>query len=264
MKKELYLLIYLFLFLSVSLVVHSEPLKVNFGYQDSSNYPFQTGDGRHINMEKPGIAVEMLRLIQKKVNIDIVFKRLPWPRGLVELKTGKIDGLFNASYKPKRLEFGAYPMKNGQIDLDRYSYNNSYCLYKIKGSAISWDGIKFDNLNKGIIVVRGFSIVDDLNKMGIIVYETNNTTKCMNLLVYGRADGVASLELAGDAILRGNESKFGTIVKVKPPLKTKAYYLMLSHQFVEKHSELAETIWDAIAEVRESDKLKMLNKKYFQ
>lgn len=66
-----------------------------------------------------------------------------------------------------------------------------------------------------------------------------------------------------DSILRENKKKFGNIIKVKPPLKTKTYYLMLSHQFIENHPELSEAIWDAIAGVRESDKMKQLNKKYF-
>ncbi|MCP4367583.1 MAG: amino acid ABC transporter substrate-binding protein [Deltaproteobacteria bacterium] len=262
MKNKAIFIIFVFLFINVGLVVYAEPVKVTFGYQDSKNYPFQTGDGLHINWEKPGIAIEMIQLIEKKVNIDITFKRFPWKRGLVGLEKGTIDGLFSASYKPTRLKFGAYPMKNGQIDQDRRSYYNSYCLYKINGSPISWNGIEFANLKYGLSAVRGFSIVDDLRKKGISVYESSNTTKCMDLLIHGRVDGVAALELAGDSILRGKKNIFGKIIKVKPPLRTKAYYLMLSHQFIGRHSELSEAIWDAIAEVRESDELEMLNKKY--
>ncbi len=115
----------------------------------------------------------------------------------------------------------------------------------------------------GLTAVRGFSIVDDLRKKGIFVHELNNTTKCMKLLAQGRTDGVAALELAGDSILSENKNKFGKIIKAKSPLKTKAYFLMLSHQFIERHSELAEAIWDEIAEVRDTDEIKMISKKYF-
>ena len=265
MKKRavFIILLFLLLFINWNLVVFAKPVKVTFGYQDSSNYPFQTGDGTHINWEQPGVAVEMLKLVEKKVNIDITFERYPWKRGLIELKSGRIDGLFSASYKPDRFKFGAYPVKNGQIDQYRRSYYNSYFLYTINGSPISWDGKEFFNLKYGLTAVRGFSIVDDLRKKGIFVHEFNNTTKCMKLLVQGRTDGVAALELAGDFILSENKNKFGKIIKAKLPLKTKTYYLMLSHQFIERHSELAEAIWDAIAEVRETDKMKMISKKYF-
>ncbi len=256
--------IFLLLFINVVFVVYAKPVKVTFGYQDSSNYPFQTGEGADINWEKPGIAVEMLKLIEKEGNIEITFERLPWKRGLDRLKKGIIDGLFSASYKSERLAFGAFPMKNNKVDEEKRSYYNSYSLYKISGSSISWDGKKISNLRYGLSSVRGFSIVNDLRKMGIKIYEYNSTAKCMRQLVEGRIDGVAALELAGDSILFGDKKRFAKIVKVKPPLKTKAYYLMFSHQFIQKNPELAKTIWNAIARVRESEQIKGINRKYFK
>lgn len=242
----------------------ADTVAVTFGYQDSSNYPYQTGDGARINWEKPGVAVEHLQHVEKMMNIRIRFKRFPWKRGLVWLQEGNIDGLFSASYKPERTVFGAYPVKRGQVDQDRRSYYNTYYLYKIKGSPLSWDGKAFDNLKFGLSAVRGFSIVSDLKKMGILVHEFNNTTKCMNLLIQGRVDGVAALELAGDSIVSENQRRFERVTKVEPALKRKAYYLMLSHQFIEKHPDLSETIWHAIATVRESDVMKTIHKKYTQ
>jgi len=37
-----------------------------------------------------------------------------------------------------------------------------------------------------------------------------------------------------------------------PPLATKPYYLMLSHQFVGNHPEMAQQIWDTIKIIRET------------
>ena len=52
-------------------------------------------------------------------------------------------------------------------------------------------------------------------------------------------------------------------MKVKTALKTKAYYLMLSHQFIKKYPEFSEVIWDTIEEVRESEEMSVINKKYY-
>ncbi len=265
MRAKLILTCALFGILSVLFAndVKSEPLKVKFAYQYSSNYPFQTGEGT-IDWKKPGIAVELLMLAGKKLDIDIEFTRVPWKRGLHELKEGQTDGLFNASFKTKRLEYGAYPMKGGVADQNRKSYSNSYVLYKIKGSPVQWDGKTFKNLNTPIVTTRGFSIVDDLIKMGIKVREANSTLLNFKMLANGRVDGVAALELAGDFILDKNKEQFSNIEKALPPIKTKPYYLMLSHQFIKKNPKLAEEIWNTVAVVRESEEFRQITGKYFQ
>jgi len=240
------------------------PLKIKFAYQYSSNYPFQTGEGNEIDWEKPGIAVELLMLAGEKMNIDIEFIRLPWKRGLHELKFGRIDGLFNASFKTERLEFGVYPMKEGVVDQHRRSYTNSYVLYKVKGTPIQWDGKTFHNLTRSIGATRGFSIVDDLIKQGIRVEEANSTSQNFERLINGRIDGVAALELDADYIVETYKDKFSNIEKAQPPLVTKPYYLLLSHQFVKMYPELAEEIWNTIAVVRESEEFKQRTQKYFQ
>jgi polar amino acid transport system substrate-binding protein len=267
MEKSMKILIKIALTFILSLttsLAFANDVELIFGFQDSSNYPFQTGEGSEINWQKPGLAVEMLQMVGKRLNINISFKRFPWKRGLYQLKTASIDGLFSASYNTERLEFGAYPMKNGKINESRRSYDNSYYLYKHKDSTVSWDGERFSNLsNQGLASIRGFSIVNDLRKRGLKVNEFNNTIKCLEMLVIKRVDGVASLELATDSILKNNTLEFENIEKVSPALKRKPYYLMLSHQFTERHPDLAEAIWKTISEIRTSDDFKQLLGKYF-
>ncbi|MCP4346774.1 MAG: transporter substrate-binding domain-containing protein [Desulfobacterales bacterium] len=265
MKAKLILTCMLFGMLPVVFAddVRSESLKVKFVYQYSGNYPFQTGEGT-IDWKKPGIAVELLLLLGKKLDIDIEFSRVPWKRGLHELKKGQKDGLFNASFKKKRLEYGVYPMKDGVADQNRKSYSNSYVLYKIKGSPVQWNGKAFSNLNGPIVATRGFSILDDLIKMGIKVRETNSTLVSLRILSRGRVKGIAALELAGDYLLDKNKEDFSNIEKVLPPIKTKPYYLMLSHQFIKKNPKIAEEIWNTVRDVRESEEFKQVTGKYFQ
>jgi len=242
--------------------LNAKPDTITFAYQNSHNYPFQTGTGANINWGKPGLLLEMLKIVEKEIDIKIKFVRFPWKRALFELKSGKVDGLFEASYKKKRLDFGKYPLKNGKIDTNRRTNYNSYFLYTLSGSDVQWDGINIKNLKKGICAEREYSIVDDLRRSGIAVHEQNNTKKCLELLNNNRIDAVAALEMATDKILEQEQSKFKNLKKLQPALKNKVYHLMLSHQFTKKYPELSEYIWDTLEKVRNSNEMMDIRKKY--
>jgi len=264
MKKEvIFKVCFIFCLTTVS-ILYANPVNITFAYQNTNNYPYQTQNSNTTNWDKPGTLVEMLKIVEKNMNIKISFIRVPWKRALFDLRDGTVDGLFEASYKEKRLKYGLYPTKNNKIDETRRTNYNSYFVYKLKDSELSWDGTSFKNNNQGICAEREYSIVDDLRNKGVIVHEFNTTTKCMELLSNGRVDGVAALELAGDSILNQNKNMFKNIIKVEPALKTKVYYLMFSHQFIQKYPKFSEEIWDMVEKVRESQEMKIINRKYFQ
>jgi len=254
-----YILLFLIL---LNISAYSKPLEIIIAYQNTDNYPFQTQNSQETNWKKPGVLLEMFKIVEKKMNIKIHFKRYPWKRALFEMKHGKIHGVFSASYKTKRLEFGRYPRNGKEVDESRRTHYNSYSLYKKSSSNISWNGKTLKNITKKICAERAYSIVDDLKKMGFDVYEVSYTSKCIELLYNNRVDAFAALELAGDSLLK--ENKYQNIVKVKPALRTKAYYLMLSHQFVKKHPKLSEEVWDTIQIVRDSKEIESIYKKYFK
>jgi len=257
-------LLFFILMITLTSISYAKKTELLFAYQNSDNYPFQTGNSQDIDWGKPGIILELLKIVEKEADIKINFKRLPWKRALFELKNGHVDGVFAASYKSKRLAFGAYPKNNGKVDESRRTHVNSYSLYTLKKSKVTWDGKTFKNLSTHVCAERAYSIVDDLQKMGVKVYEVNNTKKCMELLANGRVEAVAALELAGDAILKNQKNLYVKIQKLQPTLKTKAYFLMLSHKLVEKESGISKKIWDTIKAVRESKEMMDINAKYFQ
>ena len=65
-------------------LAQANPLKL--GFQDTDNTPYQLGEGSTINWEKPGIAVELIKAVVTKLNLNAEFRRLPWKRGLEALK----------------------------------------------------------------------------------------------------------------------------------------------------------------------------------
>ena len=259
MKFFKYIVFFLLIF---NTSLYSKTNEITIAYQNTISYPFLTGNSNTTNWDKPGALLEMMKLVEKKIHIKIVFKRVPWKRGLFELKSGEVDALLAASYKKERLDFGVYPTKNKQIDISKRTHYNSYYLYKIKNAPTLWDGKTFTNVSKGICVEREYSIVSDLRKNAVLVHEFNSTLKCMDILNNDRVDAVAALEFTGDYIIK--QTKYKNIVKVNNALKTKVYHMMMSHKFVNAHPKLSELIWDTIEKVRESQEMKNIYNKYLE
>ncbi len=245
--------------------IMATPQKVLFVYEDKHNFPFYMDKGTEINWKKPGVSIEMLKLVESKLNITVQFARQPWKRCKIELQNGRVDGIFNASFKPERIKIGVYPTKNGKVDPSRRITTITYVLYTLKDSLLRWDAKnkKIYNVTGNIGAPYGYSIADDLIKWGIPVEESSTTYTDFQKLIRDRVDGVAALELAGDFYLKKYPDRFKDIKKISPPLVTKPYYLMLSHQFVKKYPQLSEKIWNALAEIRVKEFNKIIQK-YFQ
>ena len=242
----------------------AEPVKLIFISEDIDNFPYETGNGETFLPERPGITVELLQRVAQRLHIEIEFKRFPWKRCFAELQQGRATGLFSASFKPERQEAGAYPMQGEQLDRTRRMYTSAYILYVLEGTAVQWDGATFLSPPKNIGAMRGYSIVDDLKKMGLSVTETKDIYVAFKQLHNGNLDAAAALELAADAILEQHRGEFPHIRKVALPLVNKDYYLMLSHQFIQKSPQLAEEIWNALREIRESEAFQRDMQHYFQ
>ena len=261
-KQGLFKKVIVAIFLStISFIISAETV-FTVAYEDKVQFPYYMGASSKVPTEKPGAAVELIQLIEKKIpGVKVVLKRYPWKRCLQELAKGTVDGAFNASFKESRLKFGAYPWKGGSVDTERRLTTIAYFFYKKKGAEFSWDGSTVSGNSKKIGAPAGYSIVGDLKKMGIKVSEAPSSTNNLKKLMSGRVSAVALQEVTGDYYINKSE-QFSDIEKVQPALKTKPYYLMISHQFKNENSDLAEKIWDAVAQLRE-EKLQDLTEKYF-
>ncbi|MCP3927134.1 MAG: amino acid ABC transporter substrate-binding protein [Desulfobacterales bacterium] len=263
-KLLIHLLFFLMLCTTVASASYSSSIKLVFAYEDKQNYPFYL-DSKKINWEKPGVSIELLKKLESELPVRLEFKRQPWKRCKYNLKNGAVDGIFNASFSTERMKIGVYPMINGSVDISRRITTLSYYLYKFHTSSVIWDDkIKsIRNMGSPICAPLGYSIVKNLKKWGIPVVEKNHVSDCFRILSFnnGKISGVATLEFDGDLYLTKNDDKIHGIKKVMPPLVSKPYYLMLSHQFVSQHPELAEQIWDTVKKLRKAW-LEPLLKKY--
>lgn len=239
-----------------------EFIDLTIAYENKEQPPYYLGNTENILENSPGIAVEMIKRLEIYIpEIKIKFKRYPWLRCLTYLQHGVVDGIFNASFKKERLKVGAYPYKNNQVDPSKRITTISYSLYKLKTSEFIFDELSQMKEKPMVGATRGYSIVGDLRKQGILVDESKSTQNAFNKLLKGRNIAVAAQDVTGDYLLSKYSEKFHHIVKVSPPITTKPYYLMLSNQFIKKHPELSEKIWRTIATIREEE-LNELSAKY--
>jgi len=230
--------------------------------ENKQDFPTVMGNSSQVLKTKPGMGIEAVYRLEKKLNIKIKIKRLPWKRCLAEMQKGHVDGVFTASYKEKRKKFGRYPEINGKVDISRRFTSSSYALYRLKGSDVQFDGKNFSVKGK-VGAPLGYSIVDDLKKKGLVVDESPNTLNDFKKMLKGRIAAVAALEMTGDYYLMINQDLNEKIEKVSPLIVEKPYFFMLSHQFYKENKDLAEKIWDTIADIRRDSEFQKLLKNYF-
>ncbi len=261
--KKLFLTLILVMFSAVSFSLASaEPLV--WVTDDTPGDPYIIGGGTNFNPDLPGIEIEIYREVAKQLNLDVTFKRMPWKRCLKLIEYNKVQGVFPASFKEKRMEIGAYPMKDGQVDPTRRTRNNTYYLYKIKSSSISFNGSAFENVNGMIGAPLGWAIVDDLKKFQIEVKELPIHENSLDILMRKSIDGFVCLGTVFDGYIKRNPTKYQDIVKVPLPIWEKPYYLIQSHAFVEANPELARKIWDTILSIKESEAFSDIVDKYLE
>jgi polar amino acid transport system substrate-binding protein len=219
-------------------------------YEDKPLPPFYMGNGAEIDPGAPGVSVELLRDVAAAAGIDIQFVRLPWARCLKSLQRGEVDAIFNASFKEERQEAGVYPMAGGKPDPARRITTLAYMLYRYKGSPVTWDGHTIGGLGEAPVGAQaGYSIIEDLTRMGVKAEESADTATIFKKLASQRIPAAAQLQASGDAAMASGA--YPSIEKLALPLVTKDYFVMFSHQYYDGHREAAERLWAKLAELRD-------------
>lgn len=236
---------------------------VRLVYEVTPNPPRHLGAGTEIDWRKPGLTLELLRLVGARLDVDFRFQRVPWKRGLFLVEQGLADGLFHTSYLPEREALLAYPRRpDGTVDAARAIFEQSYMIYVRKGSPLRWDGLAFENLEGPVGVIASYSVASDLRRMGVTVSEERSLMINLRKLLEGRIAAAAELQSMTDPVIAGHPVFAGRIEKLLPPFISKPYFLTFGHDFQRRAPELAERIWDAIAAVNASPAFAAVAKSY--
>lgn len=220
-------------------------ISVRLCHDDIDSYPWLLKD-------RPGLNVLLLRAVETQAAVRFELQSAPWRRCLHYLQTGAVDGVFAASYSPERARIGRFPMAGERPDATRAMMLDSYSLYRLRSSAVAWDGrtLRVDGL---VGAQQGYSIVEQLKELGVEV-DDGATAAERNLqkLAAGRVAATALLTLEADRLIRADAVWREIIEKISPVLIEKPYFLIFSRSFFARHEVVAEEIWRRIRSVRES------------
>lgn len=248
----------------LSFSASASPQEIKLVFEVKENPPYYLDEGTDINWDKPGITLELLRLVQQQLGLNFTFERVPWARALKMTEHNQAQGVFRSSFKQSRTKIGVYPMINGSHDPSMKIMDQSYYLYKKKGHPLSWNGKQLSERNPNIGAVIGYAIIDDLKKLGAKVTELTSQQSGLEMLLLGRIDGWADIQTMSDTRINESPELRKYIRKIEPALANRPYYLMFSHQFFEENSELANKIWSTIKDIRSSDQYTNIASRYIQ
>lgn len=234
---------------------------VRLSYETKANPPRYLGEGTTIDRQRPGLTIELLRLVEPRVGVRFEFVRVPWARSMYLLETNQVDGVFHGSWVAERERFAAYPMKDGRPDASRSIFTQSYHLYARKDTRLAWNGEQLA-VNGPVGTTRGYSVARWLQEQGVRVEEENDLPSSLRKVLAGRLEAYAELENMAAAVIASHRDEMRDLVKVQPALRTVPYYLMLSKGFVAREPALAERIWSAIGEALRSPEYRELESRY--
>ena len=97
------------------------------------------------NGKQTGLLVEVVEEAFKRAGYRIEIRLMPWARCILEVKDGKIDGIFSIYLTPERQEFLSYA--------DEILMTQVQAIFVRKDSAITFDGdlTKLSELRMGIV-----------------------------------------------------------------------------------------------------------------
>lgn len=197
-----------------------------------------------------GLNFELLNQVATRLELSFDYQSMPWKRCLEQLKANQVGGAFAVSFNPGRLALGAYP-GGAQPDPARRMHIDRYMLMRKKGTAIDWDGRQLTHVNGAIGFQLGYSVGDFLRAMNVPVDEgSQRASELAQKLIAGRLAGAALG--GGDAVSLMNGPLASQLEVLPLPLVEKPYFLILSHALVAANPQLAERIWKAVEEARNS------------
>lgn len=240
-----------FLLIGGLLLGHSRQAQaLTLCYEDAKNTLGNTSDRQAQNYH-------LLTQAAAKAGLRVKLLPLPWKRCLSQVAKGVVDGALDASYTPERARFAAYPTTpDGLPDAKRSIRSIGYSLYRNKGSPVSWDGQRVLHLTGPVGLQLGYSIGEDLQRLGVPVAEfAGDAEVLLKRLAAGQIQLVAVLTDEGDALL-DDPALGGVVESLQPAFSLKPYFLIVHNRYYANHRTTVETLWTHIAQVRDSQAFK--------
>lgn len=215
-------------------------------FEDTDVLPWRT-------RQKTGLNFTLLNAVAERMSLDFHYQGRPWRRCLDALRSGRVDGSFGMSYTPERAAFIVYPAGN-PTDVDKRMFDGGYVLVRRRGTDVAYDGTQIRGLDGPVGTEPATSITQDLRRRG---YDVDDEAPSPRALLRKLASGRIGAAAVGTDQMnqqwQTGEAWLDGLEVLPVPLVDKPYFLVFSQAFVTSHPQLAERIWDSIAEVRDSE-----------
>ncbi len=170
------ILITILLSLSAFNIVLGEPIKMA-----CNHFP-------PLKIENPidghlGFDVEVLKHVFQQTNLNLNIEFLPWKRALLKAKTGEFDGLCSCSFNKERSEEFYFSDEIGRNSIGFFSLNE-LPFKKLE---------EYKDLKIG--VVRGYTLEQELIKVGIKPIAHSNELNLLKMLELKRIDAIYSFRV---------------------------------------------------------------------
>lgn len=216
----------------------AQSLRLRLCTLDRPFYPYTMPDGS-------GEAQLWLRHAAHGQRIEISNTTAPRARCLEQLRVGETDALI-AVFVEERRAFGVYPPGSERADETYALVIPRFRVYRLRGSAVSWNGSSFSGLGDGSVAVQaGFAQAKQLVAIGAAV-DTGASTTEQNLqkLALGRVAAVLALESEAQPIV--DHAYSNRIEALPTPFTVAPLYLLVNRTFYTRHRERIDALWHAI------------------
>jgi len=211
--------------------------------QAASPYTFPTKDG---TMQI------LIKMAAKQANVPVSFKVQAWKKCISDVRDGNLSGLVNAGYTPFHAEYAAFPMASGHPNTMQALARMDVMAYKLKSSAITWDGQKFASQSKPVLMAAGFATISDRLKNLNISYDdtTKEPLKNFYKMIAGQGDVVLGFTDEMNALIGAHKDIQDKVEMLPQKFMTTDYYAPVGKKFYDTHKEQVEALWKAIAKVK--------------
>ncbi len=222
---------------------------LKFCYQDTPLPPYYLGAGNETPLSMPGATIEHLKTVLHKIpELELQLVRFPWNRCLKYLQQGKVDALV-ANYSKNREALGVFPGSQGNPDEAKMFTKQDICLVTNHELAKSWNGHFFATKDKVTLMRQTNRIaVDPAMAARFHFVDGSQQANSLQMLSQGRVQAVTQVCAIAGQKVQANSFDPQTMVMLQPPIQQLHGYLIFSHQYYQSNADIAEKLWQQLAE----------------
>jgi len=197
-----------------------------------------------------------IKMAAARIGIDVNLTPLPFKRCRDSVDANLVAGILGAGYTPQNESIAVFPMKANGVDTSRALVSLKAMVFRAKGSGAGWNGREFSGLNLPVLFQGYPAFLSKLEALRVPYdYGTTTVENNFSKLLADRGAVVIAFENDGMAALAKEE--FAQKIEMLPtPFTEMAFYLAFSKQYFKQNTALAEKLWNAIHDARNSPEMK--------